>query len=86
MVDDVFLQRLIQMVSDSYDEWYSPGKVFHKHRELRSYALDNRKRFHIQKLLAHYDKERFINCKNLYKERVKFLNEVQQIVDLTGGS
>jgi hypothetical protein len=85
MIDDVFLHRLIQMVYATYDEWYMPGMPYHKHREMHSYALERIKKHHVQMLLAHYDKERFANCKNLYEERVKFLNEVQQIVDLTGG-
>ena len=39
------------------------------------------KQHHIKILLENYDEERFFNCKDLYKERVKFLNEVQEIVN-----
>lgn len=83
--DDVFLERLIEEVYKSYDEWYMPEKAYHKHRDMVSYELDELKREHIEILQLHYDKQRFINCKNLYEERIKFLNEVQKKVDTYRG-
>jgi len=82
MVDDFydfFLQTLINAVYKTYDEWHLPEKSFYrKHNESNVNSL---KQHHIKILLENYDEERFFNCKDLYKERVKFLNEVQEIVN-----
>ena len=86
MYEDVFLERLIIEVHKTYDEWWcDPGEVYHKHREMHSYALEAAKNFHVHMLLLHYDRERFIECENLSEERVRFLNEVQEIVDIARG-
>jgi len=85
MINDVFLHRLIQSVHKWYDELYCPSEAYHKHALSYASSLDKIKKFHVQILLAHYDKERFVNCKDLYEERVKFLTEVQQIVDTMKG-
>lgn len=81
MGQDFFLQTLIDSVCKSYDEWHHFKESFYKHKEIHQANLNSLKENHIQVLLTHYDKKRFTNCKNLYNERVKFLNEVQQIVD-----
>ena len=85
MIDDIFLHRMIEMVYASYDEWYNPEEVYHKHRPAAVTSLNEMKEVHIKELLNHYDKERFEKCDNLYEERVKFLKEVQQIVDIVKG-
>jgi hypothetical protein len=85
MIEDVFLERLIEEVYKSYDEWYMPERAYHKHRDMVSHELDELKKEHIEILIMHYDKQRFIDCKNLYEERVKFLNEIQGKVDTYRG-
>lgn len=88
MVDDFydfFLQTLINAVYKTYDEWHFPEKSFHKHKKRNEENINNLKRHHVGVLLEYYDKERFKNCKDLYSERVKFLNEVQNIVNTLRG-
>ena len=85
MSQDFFLQTLINSVCKSYDEWHQLDKSFHQHREQNKASLDSLKQDHILVLLTHYNKERFTNCKNLYNERVKFLDEIQQIIDTSKG-
>ena len=85
MIEDVFLHRLIQMVYTWYNEWYAPEKMYHKHRPMVNASIEAAKEEHIKELIKHYDKERFENCNNLYEERIKFLTEVQHIVDTLRG-
>ncbi len=65
---DIFLITLILDVSKWYDRWYAGNLI----------AM---KTLHLQLLLAHYEPKRFEECDNLYKERVQFLVEVQEIMD-----
>ena len=60
---DIFYIQLIRSVEKWYDEHY--------------FEIDNKKFIHLSSVIEHYDPERFRNTKNLYKERVKFLNEIQ---------
>lgn len=83
MDDDFFLQTLINSVRKTYYEWYCPDQSFKK--ELEKTILDIQIENHINILKEYYNKERFAKCKNLYDERVKFLNEVQQIVNTLRG-
>lgn len=72
---DIFLITLISDVTKWYSKWYN-GNFF---------AM---KEVHLDKLLTHYEPERFAECVNLYEERELFLIEVQQIMDTyisTGG-
>ena len=85
MFEDVFLERLIEEVYKSYDEWYMPEKAYHKYRDMLSHELDDLKKEHIEILVIYYDKQRFIDCENLYEERIKFLNEIQGKVDTYRG-
>ena len=73
---DIFLITLIQDVSKWYDKWYVGNLIAMKD-------------LHIKMLLSYYDKERFVKCTSLCKERILFLTEVQEIVDISincGGS
>jgi len=66
---DIFLITLIRDVSKWYDKWYKGNLI----------AM---KELHIRTLLSYYDKDRFRKCNSLYDERIFFLTEVQEIVDL----
>ncbi len=68
---DLFLLRLINSVSEWYDEHYFAGQI----------ELEGKKAIHIQVMKDHYNHWRFIACKNLNKERIKFLEEVQEKVN-----
>ena len=65
---DVFLITLVRDVSKWYDQWYKGNVIAMK-------AL------HLGKLLENYDPDRFKNCDNLYKERITFLSEIQEIME-----
>lgn len=65
---DIFLIILIRDISKWYDKWYMGN-------------LHAMKSLHIEMLISHYDPKRFRECENLYKERIKFLAEVQKLVD-----
>jgi hypothetical protein len=81
--DDFFLQTLINSIDKFYNEWYCPEKSFNK--EIEKVKLNILIEQHIRVLLLYYDKERFVNCKDLYKERVNFLTEIQQIINILRG-
>jgi len=66
---DPFLISLIRSVSEWYDEWYNDNVILMKE-------------LHIEMLVSHYDFNRFKKCNNLHKEKVKFLGEVQEIVNI----
>lgn len=83
MDNDFFLHTLIESVRRSYYEWHCPEKSFRK--KIEKMNLDNMIEEHVRILKLYYDKSRFTRCKNLYDERVKFLNEVQQIVNTLRG-
>jgi len=66
---DIFLITLIQDISKWYDKWYMGDIIVMKN-------------FHVKILLSHYDTDRFRKCNNLYEERIFFLTEVQDIVNI----
>lgn len=68
---DIFFMSLTKAVSDWYDEHYFADKI----------EVEGKKAFHLQIMSDHYNHWRFIVCRNLNEERVKFLGEVQVLVD-----
>lgn len=68
--EDIFLITLIRDVSKWYDKWYIGNLIAMKD-------------FHIKMLISYYDVNRFRNCSNLYTERLNFLTEVQEIVNIS---
>ncbi len=68
---DIFLLRMVDSVSKWYDEHYFANK----------FEIDRKKEFHIQTMKDNYNHWRFIVCKNLNEERIKFLTEMQEVVD-----
>jgi len=66
---DIFLIALIRDISMWYDKWYMGNLI----------AM---KELHIKTLLSYYDKDRFKKCNDLCKERISFLTEVQEIVNI----
>ncbi len=83
MGDDFFFQTLVKSIRKTYEQWHHPEGALHK--GLAKANVDTLIEFHITVLGLHYDKERFVNCKDLYAERVKFLGEVQEIVNILRG-
>lgn len=72
MVDDVFLHRLITMVCDFYDEWYSPQEAYHKHQPMTNASLKAVKENHIRILLKNYDKKDLKIVKIYMKKELNF--------------
>jgi hypothetical protein len=65
---DIFLITLILDVCKWYDKYYTGN-------------LHTMKTVHVQKLLAYYNPVRFEECDNLHDERIKFLGEIQVIMN-----
>jgi len=65
---EILLKSLIKSVGNFYDKYYHGQYI-------------GRKNYHIRKLLENYDKKRFSRAENLYEERLKFLGEMQDLVD-----
>jgi len=80
LTKDIFLERLIEQVGKWYDELNPGASKLHKRL-----FVEKDKQLHIKVLQQNYIKERFINCENLYTERVKFLTEVQEKVNKIRG-
>jgi len=65
---EIFIRSLIKSVANFYEKYY-----------LGQYV--GKKNYHVRKVLENYDKERFSRAENLYEERSKFLEEMQNLVD-----
>ena len=65
---EILLKSLIKSVANFYEKYY-----------LGQYV--GKRNYHIRKVIENYDKERFSHAENLYEERLKFLEEMQNIVD-----
>ena len=64
---DIFYEKLKKDISDFYDEFFCKEESL--------------KEVHLYLLNEHYDKKRFQDCDNLELERIKFLTELQKLVE-----
>lgn len=65
---EIFLNNLLKSVGIFYDNSYHGCSI-------------GKKNYHLRRILESYDRERFSRAENLYEERVKFLEEIQYLVD-----